>query len=273
MTQAANQQLVGSSGLLINRVEQVSQDASNVTSQVKVTGTVRNIGGSNINGKCDDGRIDGFKSNDDGKWTYNLDPGGETNFTTQTFTCQHGDRGDLTVNFQVSYGFTGDGSIGNNKSQFTQLVLDNIVVPPTRPQNPDFNNLTSTSLTLVWDEPHDNGGDDIDGYIIERYDGQTASGTPVVSPKAPGRSRAISGLLPGQFYTFLIYADNHAKFNGGHSDPSVPLVVQAHTGIFVRTKGHWKNVAPYIRVNGVWTLGITSVRDVQPHSIWIPTDD
>lgn len=260
---------VGTRGLLTCALTMVSQDPSINTSYVRVEGRLRNESNINIHGHVTDGWIDGFKSSDDGPFNYNIDPGSVMTFTEHEFSCKHDDRGDLTVNFRANYGFSGDGSIGNNQSQWCGLDLPHIDVPPTRPQNPAFSQLTATSVRLSWDVPHDDGGKNIQGYTIERYNGLQTTGTPVKYGMSSSTSRNLTDLKPGQSYTYLIYAHNNAQYNKGVSDPSVPLHVLANTGVFVRVGGQWVTAAPYIRVGGVWQLATTSVRRL---GIWKPTN-
>jgi hypothetical protein len=260
MTSNTEQGTVGTRGRLINHVEQVSQDSSLVASYVKVTGTLQNISNINIHGHVNDAWIDGFKFSDDGSFNYDLDPNDSMVITEHEFYCPHNDRGDLTVNFQVNFGFSGDGSIGNNQYQWCQLVLDHIKVPPTRPQNPVFSNRLPTSVTISWDAPHDDGGSSITGYTVERYNGDTASGTPKKYGLSSSRTRNFTDLSPGQDYTYLIYAHNNTKHNNGVSDPSVPLVVVQNTGVYVRKSGVYVSAVLYVRYQGVWVIPEVFVR-------------
>ncbi|HEY2455585.1 MAG TPA: fibronectin type III domain-containing protein [Scandinavium sp.] len=262
MNSASEQGRIGTAGRLINTVTQVSQDESTLTSQVRVQGFVQSLASGRVFGAGRGSWILGFHFYQGNRWPYNLDPGEQMVFIDHTFACRHSNRGDLTVNFQVNFGFTGKSTFGNNQSQWTQLVLDHIKAPPTAPQNVQATNLTPNSVTVSWQTPSDGGGYDPSTiqYVVKRYLGHGMSGTPLAYPSSPSKTRNFTDLVPGQQYTYVVYAINKAKYNKGYSLPSAPLYVTANTGIHIRHSGSWVTVIPYVRNAGVWSPATPFVR-------------
>jgi titin len=137
---------------------------------------------------------------------------------------------------------------------------------PSPPRNLGYENLTPTSITLNWDPPNDNGGSSIVNYLIRRYDGEHASGNRLTY-QSPITTRNLTDLVPGQQYTYVVQAINKS---GIYSNPSGSLTVTSRTGVFMRHKGSWVRVQPYIRINAVWTPAQTFVRKT---GVWQPTNN
>ena len=110
----------------------------------------------------------------------------------------------------------------NNYGQIVSLV------PPPNPELPSSpSNVTTypkyNSIILTWDPPASNGGKPIFAYVVEVYDNQSNTWTPVeqvngdlpVDPN-PFRYRYITGLNASISYTFRVYAINEV----GRSNPS-----------------------------------------------------
>ena len=171
---------VGTGGLLTNEMVLNGQDPVNLISFVSVTGTLTNTSGSRITGSCTDGFIDGFRSHDDGPFTFNLAPGASIDFTAHNFNVPHNDDGRQTAAFVVHFAFTGLSSLGNNQQLSQTMVLPRITVPPSAPLNPRISAQSPTTATVRWDAPADDGGNAVNGYFLKRYvgDANVASGVP-----------------------------------------------------------------------------------------------
>lgn len=261
---------VGTGGLLKIKIEQTSQDSKHLTSQVKVTGTVTNTSAGRITGALTDGRISGTPTTFLlGPWTYNLASAASMDFISHTFTCQHDERGNLSVTFTVSFAGGSEPVLGSNGSVEATCVLDRIKTNPTPPQNPVVSNQTPTKVTIHWDAPDDDGGNAVNGYFLVRYKGDTAVGTGKQYSTSSSRTRNFTDLAPNQDYTYLIYAVNNTQHNNGVSDASDPANVFTLSGVFVRHGGVWQSASPYIRVAGKWVPVQVSVRS---SGSWQPTN-
>jgi hypothetical protein len=266
-----NQVPVGTGGALKIKIEQVSQDSKNLTSQVKVTGTIINVSGGRITGVGQDSRIiQGATAILGGVWTYDLANGASMDYISHTFTCQHDDRGNLSVTFSVEFSSTGDPVISNFGTVEATCVLDRIKTCPTPPLTPVVSNQTPTKVTISWSTPTDNGGSSITGYYLVRYTGDTASGTGKTYSTSSSRTRNFTDLTPNTDYTYLIYAVNNTQHNKGVSVASAPANVFTLSGVFVRDGGVWKQASPYIRVAGKWVPAQISVRS---SGSWQPTNN
>lgn len=270
MTQNSGEKDVGSSGHLIIRITQVSQDPSKMTSRVLVEGIMFNAGSGQSTGDCTGCWINGDQVFNGDPFHFSIPAGQSKTFISHTFTCGAGDRGNEHVNFQVNYEFTGTGTFGNGQNVSAGLDLDRIKTVATAPQNLRYSGLTPTSLTLDWDPPDDDGGYNIQFYIVKRYNGSGTSGNPDATYQANASTRFINDLVSGQDYTFTVQAINKAQYNGGYSIPSDKLELTSRTGVFMRHNGTWVRVQPYIRNAGVWSPAQTLVRS---GSLWKPTNN
>lgn len=272
MTQNTGEKDVGSAGHLIIRLTQVSQDAAKMTSRVLVEGILFNAGSGQSTGDCTGSWINGDQVFNGGSFHFSIPAGQSKTFISHTFTCNAGDRGYTHVNFRVNYEFTGTGTFGNGHSVEAGLELDRIKTVPTAPRNLDYSGLTPTSVTIDWDPPDDDGGYNVDSYVVNRYaDGNTTGDPDFTVVYAAGTSkRFINDLIPGQDYIFTVQAINKAQYNGGYSVQSAKLTLTSRTGVFMRHNGSWVRVQPYIRNAGVWSPAQTLIRD---GSLWKSTNN
>lgn len=261
---------VGTGGTLKIHIEQVSQDSKALTSQVKVTGTLINTSGTRQTGASTDGRISGFATWLAGNWVYDLANAASIDFVSHTFTCQHDDRGNLSVTFSVNFSANSNPIMGTNGTVEATCVLDRIKTNPTPPLNPVVSNQTPTKVTISWDAPSDNGGSSVTGYYLVRYKGDSSIGTGKTYSTSSSRTRNFTDLTPNQDYTYLIYAVNNTQHNKGVSDASDPANVFTLSGIFVRSGGIWVAALPYIRTAGKWVPVQVSVRS---GGSWQPTNN
>ncbi|GLH11531.1 Titin, partial [Gryllus bimaculatus] len=115
-------------------------------------------------------------------------------------------------------------SSGMDEGSFQLIVLDR----PSPPEAPlEYEEITSSSVTLSWKPPKDNGGSEITGYVIEKRDLTHGGGwVPAVNYVNPKYNHAtVPRLLEGTKYEFRVSAENLQ----GRSDPlntSKPVVAK-----------------------------------------------
>lgn len=86
---------------------------------------------------------------------------------------------------------------------------------PGAPRNPKIIAATSTSMTLTWDPPLDNGGSTIQGYWLEKrergavYWGRV-NRSPATKPAVKGLQYTVLRLIEGTEYQFRVAACNAA---------------------------------------------------------------
>jgi hypothetical protein len=265
---------VGTGGLLTNEMVLESQDDVNLISFVRVTGTITNIGATRITGSCTDGFIDGFRSHDDGPFSFNLAPGASLDFTTHQFNVPHNSDGRITATFTVHFGFTGVAALGNNQFLSQTMVMPRIPVPPGSPLNPRITAQTPTTDTVRWDPPTDDGGSAIIGYFLRRYVGDVnvAQGDNIQYPTTNSTHRNFTDLAPNQDYTYFVHAVNKSKVNGGVGVASHPVTLFTQSGVFVRHGGAWIKAQPFIRDGGKWVPMVVYIRQPGLDGQWLPTN-
>jgi hypothetical protein len=244
-------------------------------SNVHVLGWVKNNGTATVKGTGDSCFIGGDQTAEGSGWAYDLVKNATHTFLNWTFVCEHTINGTLTVTFSANYGVTGSAIFGDNKSVSTALTLTRIKAPPSAPRSLSFSKLTSTSMTLSWLAPMDDGGAAVSSYIVTRADhGPNGNG-----PDGPGKqytsggstlSRNFTDLVPGTEYVYTIQAVNSSQHNSGIGVASDSFTVVANTGVFVRSGGHWVRAQPFVRTGGVWTPVATFAR-TDKH--WLPTNN
>lgn len=130
--------------------------------------------------------------------------------------------------------------------------------PPSQPGGPTFTNVKPTTLTISWTAPTDNGGDSNIFYEVDRYLGDSATGTPVKSA-AGGLTQNVTGLTAGATYTFDVFAINGSPENNGKS-PAAEGTVQMLAGASVREDGIWHVAVPWVRYEGHWKMAVPWIR-------------
>lgn len=132
---------------------------------------------------------------------------------------------------------------------------------PDPPTGVGVSAVESMSLSVSWAAPSNTGGLPITSYLVRRFTGTSASGSYTdVSAASTARSVSISGLSPGQEYTFVVYARTAATDNGGYSNQSSSVTVRTLAGVWIRVSGTWRLAVPYVRRNGVWVPAVPYVR-------------
>lgn len=263
---------VSADGQLEIIITETSQTGNN--SNVNVSGRLINKGTALASHLVDD--IDRKIYGPDGEYHpagfhLNLAPGDTYEFINHTFLVPHNADGSKTTTFAVSYGDTQTSTFGQFKSLNTSLNLEQAVTVPSAPGIPQVTAITPDSVTLEWSASANNGGSTIVGYYVQYYNNTKASG-PYINNFANNLSRTITGLKPGSWYTFIVYARNSI----GYSNHGGALILRMPTGSHVRTTvtssdgttgdvsswslaipyvrsgGKWKRAIPYVRTGGVW---------------------
>lgn len=103
---------------------------------------------------------------------------------------------------------------GTDEGSFLLVVMDR-PGPPTGPL--EYEEITSSSVTLSWKPPKDQGGSDITAYVIEKRDLTHGGGwVPAVNYVDPRYTHAtVPRLMEGTKYEFRVMAENVQ----GRSDP------------------------------------------------------
>lgn len=178
---------------------------------------------------------------------------------SHNFTVSHGSDGDLTVHWNFHIGSSGTTTFGGNRDVDATLFNPHINQPTSKPGTPSVTAIGTSTISLSWSAPTDNGGSAVSDYVFRMYNGPTATGTPIESTGID-RNRSITGLTPGATYTFTVLAKNGSQINGGLSSPSTARVVTLRPGPNIRVAGVWTKSTLWIRHNGEWVQGIPYVR-------------
>lgn len=89
-----------------------------------------------------------------------------------------------------------------------------VVGKPSKPEGPlEVENIRKDGCTLKWKKPEDDGGEPIEGYLIEKLDPETGSWIPVEKSLIPEVD--VRNLIPGKSYSFRVKAINKE----GESEP------------------------------------------------------
>lgn len=92
--------------------------------------------------------------------------------------------------------------------------------PPGPPSTPEVTAITKDSMVVTWCRPVDNGGAEIDGYILEKRDKDGMRWTKCNKKRLTDLRFRVTGLTDGHFYEFRVSAENAAGV-GESSEPSV----------------------------------------------------
>jgi Fibronectin type III domain/Siphovirus protein of unknown function (DUF859) len=248
---------IGSSHRLRIIIDQTSQSQAGNHSNVRVRGIMYNDSGyrdwnayNNIHRA-----ISGEEYWDPGNFGFDLSGGESLTFLDHTFTIGHNADGTKTVSFTVTYGDTQIAGFDGPKSKSDTLTLTRIGSHPDAPGQPQFSNITPTTVTVDWTAPGDDNGLSITNYKLRRWTGPSQSGT-YTDSNSNSRTRNVTGLIPGGVYTFAAYAYNAAGWSAASTDNHLTLFA----GGMIRVGGVWKSATPYVRVDGVWKVAIPYIR-------------
>ncbi len=112
-----------------------------------------------------------------------------------------------------------------SNSQLVFVHTFNFSATPERPQNVTAVEVTTTSVTLEWVEPHDNNAP-IRGYKVSHTLPSFLEGTDV-TVNITVEAANISGLHPGVAYVFSVVAFNEI----GDSPPGSVMVTTVESGM------------------------------------------
>lgn len=85
---------------------------------------------------------------------------------------------------------------------------------PGKPEGPlEVSDIKKDGCTLKWKKPKDDGGEPIEGYIVEKFDPETGVWLPVGQSPVP--EMEVTDLTPGHEYKFRVKAVNKE----GESEP------------------------------------------------------
>ena len=107
--------------------------------------------------------------------------------------------------------------MANNKYGTDTVELDvEVLTKPDKPEGPlDVSDITKDGCKLSWKKPKDDGGEPIEGYIVEKFDPTVGSWIPVAKSQGPATEMKVDGLTPGNDYKFRVKAVNKE----GESEP------------------------------------------------------
>ncbi|XP_071256530.1 titin-like [Salvelinus alpinus] len=91
--------------------------------------------------------------------------------------------------------------------------------PPGAPSTPEASAITSDSMVLTWNRPENDGGSEIDGYIVEKRDKDGVRWTKCNKRRLNDIRFRCTGLTEGHSYEFRVSAENSAGV-GAPSEPT-----------------------------------------------------
>uniref|UniRef100_A0A669Q3Q5 Titin n=1 Tax=Phasianus colchicus TaxID=9054 RepID=A0A669Q3Q5_PHACC len=100
------------------------------------------------------------------------------------------------------------------------VVARNPYKPPGPPSIPEVSAITKDSMVVTWGRPEDNGGAEIEGYILEKRDKDGVRWTKCNKKRLTDLRFRVTGLTDGHFYEFRVSAENAA----GVGEPSEPSI-------------------------------------------------
>uniref|UniRef100_A0A8D0KYC5 Titin n=1 Tax=Strix occidentalis caurina TaxID=311401 RepID=A0A8D0KYC5_STROC len=100
------------------------------------------------------------------------------------------------------------------------IVARNPYKPPGPPSTPEVSAITKDSMVVTWGRPEDNGGAEIEGYILEKRDKDGIRWTKCNKKRLTDLRFRVTGLTDGHFYEFRVSAENAAGV-GKPSEPSI----------------------------------------------------
>uniref|UniRef100_A0AAZ3RB05 Titin n=1 Tax=Oncorhynchus tshawytscha TaxID=74940 RepID=A0AAZ3RB05_ONCTS len=98
------------------------------------------------------------------------------------------------------------------------VIARNPFVTPSAPSTPEASAITRDSMVLTWERPEDNGGSDIDGYVLEKRDKDGVRWTKCNKKRLNDIRFRCTGLTEGHSFEFRVSAENAA----GVGVPSAP---------------------------------------------------
>ncbi|XP_025833492.1 twitchin isoform X4 [Agrilus planipennis] len=104
----------------------------------------------------------------------------------------------------------------NKYGSDTAEIEITVISKPGQPEGPlEVSDVHKDGCTLKWKKPKDDGGEPIEGYVIEKFDPETGVWLPVTKTTGPTPEAKVDGLIPGHEYKFRVKAVNKE----GESEP------------------------------------------------------
>ncbi|XP_013148822.1 PREDICTED: twitchin isoform X2 [Papilio polytes] len=104
----------------------------------------------------------------------------------------------------------------NKYGQDTAELEITVTSKPDKPEGPlEVSDIHKEGCTLKWKRPKDDGGEPIEGYLVEKYDTETGTWLPVGKTLGNVPEMEVDGLIPGHEYKFRVKAVNKE----GESEP------------------------------------------------------
>uniref|UniRef100_A0A8C5DV28 Titin n=1 Tax=Gouania willdenowi TaxID=441366 RepID=A0A8C5DV28_GOUWI len=98
------------------------------------------------------------------------------------------------------------------------VVARNPFTTPSAPSTPETSAVTRDSIVLTWERPENNGGAEIEGYVLEKRDKDGIRWTKCNKKRLNDLRFRCTGLTEGHSYEFRVSAENAA----GVGKPSAP---------------------------------------------------
>uniref|UniRef100_A0A7N8WKS1 Titin n=1 Tax=Mastacembelus armatus TaxID=205130 RepID=A0A7N8WKS1_9TELE len=98
------------------------------------------------------------------------------------------------------------------------VTARNPFTTPSAPSTPEASAVTRDTIVLTWERPEDNGGAEIEGYILEKRDKDGIRWTKCNKKRLTDLRFRCTGLTEGHSYEFRVSAENAA----GVGKPSAP---------------------------------------------------
>lgn len=156
-------------------------------------------------------------------------------------------------------------SVGGGTVYLSEGAAPRIPKKPSKPGTPTFSEVTPTSVRVSWTASTDNAGSAIDGYLLRQRAEAGDSGYTDVSQQN-NLSRVVTGLTPGEDYTFSVYAHNGSADNGGYSLESTRATIQLPAGVFVSDGTAWHPHQLNVSDGAAW---ISQIPKVSTGSAWV----
>ena len=144
------------------------------------------------------------------KIQYSLDSGNFTNLVSNSGTAVTGySHTGLSTGHTYTYKVFAINSVGtSNSSNTASAVTIQISSAPSSPTGLNANPASSTSISLSWTVPQNNGGSQITGYKIEAKIGSGSYTVLVANTGSSSTSYLNKGLITGTTYTYRVSAIN-----------------------------------------------------------------
>ena len=100
---------------------------------------------------------------------------------------------------------------------------------PDAPQNLQPSEITKSSVTLIWEQPENNGGSPVIGYMVERKPVDSTRWTKINRKSVTDTMYTAMDLVEGSKYQFRVSAENAAGI-GKPCQPTTPILAKDQYG-------------------------------------------